>query len=151
MNPTREQFPKTRDTAAERTLRAISAAALLVAGAPAIAQDAYPVKPIRLIVPFPPGGINDIVARTVNIRLPGVLGQNLILDYRPGAGGILGAELAAKSPPRRLHAADRQQLAHHHVKFDGLPGFVKAVRHGERRTANAARGAATGFSQKPSF
>jgi len=60
--------------------------------------QAYPDKPIRLVVPFPPGGINDIVARTLNIRLPALLGQNLILDYRPGAGGNLGAELVAKAP-----------------------------------------------------
>ena len=65
---------------------------------PAIAQT-YPSKPIRLIVPFPPGGANDIVARIVNIKLPGLLGQNLIIDNRAGAGGNLGAELAAKSPP----------------------------------------------------
>jgi len=65
---------------------------------PATAQS-YPSKPIRLIVPFPPGGANDIVARTVNIRLPSVLGQNLIIDNRAGAGGNLGAELAAKAPP----------------------------------------------------
>ena len=62
-----------------------------------IAQQ-YPTKPIRLIVPFPPGGGNDIVARTINIKLPSLLGQNLIIDNRAGAGGNLGAELAAKSP-----------------------------------------------------
>ena len=65
--------------------------------APSFAQT-YPTKPIRIIVPFPPGGGNDIVARTINIRLPSLLGQNLIVDNRPGAGGNLGAELAAKAP-----------------------------------------------------
>ena len=65
---------------------------------PALAQQ-YPNKPIRLIVPFPPGGGNDIVARTINIKLPSLLGQNLIIDNRAGAGGNLGAELAAKAPP----------------------------------------------------
>jgi tripartite-type tricarboxylate transporter receptor subunit TctC len=64
---------------------------------PSVAQQ-YPTKPIRLIVPFPPGGGNDIVARTINIKLPSLLGQNLIVDNRPGAGGNLGAELAAKAP-----------------------------------------------------
>jgi tripartite-type tricarboxylate transporter receptor subunit TctC len=59
----------------------------------------YPSKPIRLIVPFPPGGGNDIVARTVNIKLPALLGQNLIVDNRAGAGGNLGADLVAKAPP----------------------------------------------------
>jgi tripartite-type tricarboxylate transporter receptor subunit TctC len=63
-----------------------------------MAQD-YPSTFIRLIVPFPPGGINDTVARTVNIKLPGLLGQNVIIDYRPGASGNLGAEIVAKSAP----------------------------------------------------
>ncbi len=75
-----------------------AALALSAAGLPAVAQQ-YPAKPIRLIVPFPPGGGNDIVARTINVKLPGLLGQNLIIDNRPGAGGNLGAELAAKAPP----------------------------------------------------
>ena len=66
--------------------------------APSFAQQ-YPNKPVRLIVPFPPGGGNDIVARTINIKLPSLLGQNLIIDNRAGAGGNLGAELAAKAPP----------------------------------------------------
>lgn len=64
---------------------------------PAVAQT-YPSKPIRVIVPFPPGGANDIVARIVNIKMPALLGQNLILDNRAGAGGNIGTELAAKSP-----------------------------------------------------
>jgi tripartite-type tricarboxylate transporter receptor subunit TctC len=66
---------------------------------PHATAQSYPEKPLRLVVPFPPGGINDIVARTLNVRLPAQLGQSLILDYRPGAGGNLGAELVAKSPP----------------------------------------------------
>jgi tripartite-type tricarboxylate transporter receptor subunit TctC len=64
-----------------------------------VLAQSYPSKPIRLIVPFPPGGGNDIVARTINIKLPSLLGQNLIIDNRAGAGGNLGAELAAKAPP----------------------------------------------------
>jgi tripartite-type tricarboxylate transporter receptor subunit TctC len=73
-------------------------ATLLAAGSAVCAQT-YPSKPIRLIVPFPPGGANDIAARTINTRLPALLGQNLIIDNRPGAGGNIGAELTAKSPP----------------------------------------------------
>jgi len=78
---------------------AMSAIATLAATghAPSFAQ-AYPNKPIRLIAPFPPGGGNDIVARTINVKLPSLLGQNLIIDNRAGAGGNLGAELAAKAP-----------------------------------------------------
>jgi tripartite-type tricarboxylate transporter receptor subunit TctC len=59
----------------------------------------YPTKPIRVIVPFAPGGANDITIRTLNVRLPALLGQSLIIDNRPGAGGNIGAELTAKSPP----------------------------------------------------
>jgi len=64
---------------------------------PAYAQD-YPRRPVRLIVPFPPGGGNDIVARAVAQELGKSLGQQLVVDNRAGAGGAIGAELAARSP-----------------------------------------------------
>lgn len=67
------------------------------AGAIANAQP-YPVKPIRLIVPFTPGGINDFAARSVSARLTDALGQAVVVDNRPGAGGIVGTELAARAP-----------------------------------------------------
>jgi tripartite-type tricarboxylate transporter receptor subunit TctC len=70
----------------------------LGAAATAIAAD-YPAKPIRLIVPFAAGGGNDAVARTIAQRLAEELGQQVVVDNRPGAGGIVGAELAAKSAP----------------------------------------------------
>jgi tripartite-type tricarboxylate transporter receptor subunit TctC len=79
-------------------VHAFAAAALFGIAAAAMAQS-YPSKPIRLVVPFPPGGGNDIVARTVNIKLPGLLGQNLIIDNRAGAGGNIGAEIVARSAP----------------------------------------------------
>jgi tripartite-type tricarboxylate transporter receptor subunit TctC len=59
----------------------------------------YPARPIRMIVPFPPGGGNDILARAVGQRLSPVIGQQVIIDNRGGAGGQLGAELAAKAEP----------------------------------------------------
>jgi len=64
---------------------------------PAYAQD-YPRRPVRLIVPFPPGGGNDIVARAVAQELGKSLGQQFVVDNRAGAGGAIGAELAARSP-----------------------------------------------------
>ena len=64
-----------------------------------IAQGQYPSRPIRLIVPFPPGGSNDIVARMVATQLGERLGQQVVIDNRGGAGGVLGTDLAAKSPP----------------------------------------------------
>ena len=63
------------------------------------AGQTYPLRPIRLIVPFPPGGSNDIVARMVATQLGERLGQQVVIDNRGGAGGVLGTDLAAKSPP----------------------------------------------------
>jgi tripartite-type tricarboxylate transporter receptor subunit TctC len=63
------------------------------------AQSEYPNKPLRLIVPFPPGGSTDIVGRIVAQRLSEKLGQQIIVDNRGGAGGTIGTEAAAKAPP----------------------------------------------------
>ncbi len=65
----------------------------------AFAQAAYPDKPIRLIVPFPPGGAADVMARGMAQRLGSELGQLLVIDNRGGAGGTTAAEAAAKSSP----------------------------------------------------
>src|SRR6266850_8405924 len=59
----------------------------------------FPSKPLHLIVPFPPGGGNDTVARAIALQLGPDLGQPVVIDNRPGAGGSVGAELAAKAPP----------------------------------------------------
>jgi len=75
----------------------LSLAGLLAPGV-ALAQ-AWPSKPIRLIVPFPPGGGTDAFARPLSKVLTAQLGQTIVIDNRGGAGGTLGAELAAKSPP----------------------------------------------------
>jgi tripartite-type tricarboxylate transporter receptor subunit TctC len=72
-------------------------AALLLAGN--VAAQGYPDRPVRLIVPFPPGGSNDVVARVVGAQLSEKLGQSVIIDNRGGAGGTLGINAAAKSPP----------------------------------------------------
>jgi tripartite-type tricarboxylate transporter receptor subunit TctC len=63
------------------------------------AQAAYPDKPIRLIVPFPPGGNVDITARIVGAALTDILHQQLVLDNRGGAGGVIGLDLTAKAAP----------------------------------------------------
>ena len=70
---------------------------LLVCTTAAAAQD-YPTKPVRLIIPFAPGGSVDIVARLVASRLSDRLGQQVTPDNRAGAGGIIGAEIASKAP-----------------------------------------------------
>lgn len=79
------------------------ACAALLALAPALAAVAhaaeYPVRPIRYVVAFAPGGINDILARIVGQKLSESLGQSVIVDNRPGAGGNVGAEIVARSTP----------------------------------------------------
>jgi len=71
--------------------------ALLALTAIATAQD-YPTKPVRVIIPFPPGGINDTVGRLVATQLSTRLGKQFIVDNRGGAGGTVGTELAANAP-----------------------------------------------------
>lgn len=72
--------------------------ALILVSAVVHAQ-AYPSKPIRLIVPYPPGAGTDIIARTVGQKLGETLGQQVVVDNRGGGGGVIGADAAAKSPP----------------------------------------------------
>ena len=81
--------------------RALLAALFLVtlAGTLPVCAQEYPHKPLRLIVPFAPGGGNDTVARAIAQSAGASLGQPVVVDNRPGAGGMLGAQLAAKSPP----------------------------------------------------
>lgn len=75
------------------------ALALLVPHVAAQALDPYPSKPLRLIVPFGPGGASDTVARILQARVGEVLGQEMYIEYRPGAAGNIGMELAAKAAP----------------------------------------------------
>lgn len=74
------------------------AAALCVLASNALAQ-AYPSQPLRLIVPFPPGGVTDVMSRTVAVRLAEELGQPVVVDNRAGASGVIGAEAGAKAAP----------------------------------------------------
>ncbi|MCX7139055.1 MAG: tripartite tricarboxylate transporter substrate binding protein [Proteobacteria bacterium] len=77
----------------------LTLAAALVYAAPAAASDAYPTRTIRWIVPYPPGGTTDILARIMAQRLTEKLGQQVLVDNRPGAGNNIGTELATKSTP----------------------------------------------------
>src|SRR5215207_9179083 len=65
----------------------------------AIAADRYPDRPIRMIVTFPPGGSTDIIARAIGPSLTAGLGQSIIIDNRPGAGGTIGIDAVAKAAP----------------------------------------------------
>ena len=76
-----------------------AAAAMLVA-APVIAQtQSYPAKPVRIVVPYPPGGTTDLLARLVAAKLGEKLGHNFTVDNRAGASGAIGSQLVSKSPP----------------------------------------------------
>lgn len=78
----------------------IALALSLCAATNALAQaSAYPTKPIRMIVPFPPGGPTDVVARLIGIKLSERWGQQVVIDNRAGAGGTIGAEMAARAAP----------------------------------------------------
>lgn len=115
-------------------------AGLAVALAPvlAVAQSAstgsgpaYPVKPIRLIVPGPAGGTPDVVARIVQPGLSQLLGQQIVMDNRPGAGGMIGTEAAAKALPDgyTLLWGGPGSLTilphfHKHIAFDPLKDFA---------------------------
>ena len=78
--------------------RVLCAVAMLAIAGPGHGQ-AYPVKPIRFVIPFSPGGAADVPARMIGQELAKTLGQQVISDNRPGAGGGIGAETVAKSPP----------------------------------------------------
>ena len=72
---------------------------LLIAACATLAQAAWPERPVRLIVPFPPGGPNDVVARLVAEPLGQALGQPVVIENRAGAGGTIGADAGAKAAP----------------------------------------------------
>ena len=72
---------------------------MLVAPAAQAQPAAWPSRPVRIVVPFPPGGSTDVLARRLAERLGPALGQTFIVENRPGAGGTTGADLVAKSPP----------------------------------------------------
>src|SRR5450830_66130 len=78
---------------------ALVVAAASVWAAPAIAQGAYPDRPVTVVVPQGAGGANDTIARIVLQKMSTLLGQSMVVDNRPGAGGTIGTAFAAKARP----------------------------------------------------
>jgi len=116
---------------------AVLATALLLAGAAHAAQG-YPGRPVRMIVPYSAGGATDIVMRIVAQKLPEILGQQVVVDNRPGAGGLIGTDTVAKSSPDgyTLLATSTPHviLPHLHKKipFDALQDFAPIMQFGDQ-------------------
>jgi tripartite-type tricarboxylate transporter receptor subunit TctC len=81
-----------------KAFKALLIGLMLLCPASAIAQD-FPTKPIRLIVPFPPGGPNDLIGRVVGQRMSEIVKQPVVIENRSGQGGVTGTDAVAKSPP----------------------------------------------------
>jgi tripartite-type tricarboxylate transporter receptor subunit TctC len=116
--------------------RTLAAAMVLATALPALAQQ-YPVKPIRFIAPFPPGGGVDIVARAMGEKLSPRLGQPIVIENKPGAGMTIGTDLAAKSAPDGytllIGPIGSQAIVHHMYpkrSFDFPRDFAPVARIG---------------------
>ena len=109
--------------------RPIVAAALLLAIVPRVFADDYPNRPVRLIVPFPPGGSNDVVGRLVAQQLSVKLGQQVYVDNRAGAGGTIGTEACANAAPDGytlcvISIAHAVNTALYTLKYDPVKSFT---------------------------
>ena len=82
-----------------QALKLAAAVLMALTAAPAWAQAPYPSRPVRVIVPFPAGGPVDVIGRPVMERLRSALGQPFIMDFRPGAGSIIGSDFVARAEP----------------------------------------------------
>ena len=110
----------------------------MLAAAGAWGQQKYPDRPIRLIIPYSAGGATDIVARIVALKLPELLGQQVVVDNRPGAGSLIGTDIAAKALPDGYTllaiGSPHVILPHLHKKlpYDALKDFTPIMQFGDQ-------------------
>jgi tripartite-type tricarboxylate transporter receptor subunit TctC len=107
----------------------LSCLLLGVFAAGAAEPDPYPSRPVRLVIPFPPGGSNDVVGRVVAAQLAERLGRSVVVDNRGGAGGVIGTDLAAKSEPDGytllfISSAFPASVSLHKLPYDPVKSFV---------------------------
>ncbi len=100
-----------------------------------VSAQQYPVKPVRVIVPFAPGGGSDLTARQFSNKLTAALGQQFVVDNRGGAGGIIGMEAVAKSPPdgytiMMMSGSFSASAATHKPAFDPINSIIPVVEFG---------------------
>lgn len=115
--------------------RAVSAMLFAFVAGGVFAQ-AYPYKPIRLIVPFPAGGQTDVVARMVGLKLAEVVGQQVVVDNRPGAAGSIGVDIALNSNPDgytiiQISTSYAANVALYKLKYDPIRDVAPVVMIGE--------------------
>ncbi|MBM3342529.1 MAG: tripartite tricarboxylate transporter substrate binding protein [Betaproteobacteria bacterium] len=113
-------------------LNVITACALLAISTTGVLAQKYPTRPVRLIAPFAPGGGTDILSRTIGPPLSAALGQPVVVDNRPGAGGALGAELAAKAEPDgytfiTVSSSYAATSAFHKLNYDPVEGITPLI------------------------
>ena len=111
----------------KRSLILGAAGALIIFALPAAAQN-YPTKPVRIIVPFDPGGVNDVAARVLATHLTQRLGKQVIVENKPGAGGVVGTEIGAQAAPdgytlTAISVANAVHPALYKLRYDPLRAF----------------------------
>ena len=117
--------------------RLITAALVLsLAAGGAYAQQGYPTKPIRLIVPFPPAGQTDVVARVIAQKLSEAFGQQVVVDNRPGAAGNIGTEIAVKAPADgytllQVSTSYAANVALYNLTYDAVNDVVPVIMIGD--------------------
>ena len=122
----------------QRRLAGALLATALSAGAPALPAQGYPERPVRMIVPYSAGGATDIVSRILAQKLPELFGQQVVVDNRPGAGSLIGTDIAAKALPDGYTllsiGSPHVILPHLHKKlpYDALKDFTPIMQYGDQ-------------------